>query len=136
MKIFKDLKIGDRIYNYQRMQIGYYIITNIDNLSETSVDYTWDHKRVERKNKYTVITYKNSQGKENTVEFDEYGLNEYISRTRYGSTLIFSDKEMAIKYVTDLYNYRVEKLKKLKEKYDKEYAYVEKYKECFENIPD
>ena len=44
MKTFKDLKIGDRIYNYQRMKISYYTIIDINHLKETSIDYTWDHK--------------------------------------------------------------------------------------------
>jgi hypothetical protein len=43
---------------------------------------------------------------------------------------------MAIKHVTDLYDYRKEKLAKLQVQYDKERNYIEKYKECLKNIPD
>ena len=40
MKTFKDLKIGDRIYVYQRMKIGYYTIVDINKLKEISTEYT------------------------------------------------------------------------------------------------
>ncbi len=136
MKTFKDLKIGDRIYNYQRMQIGYYIITNIDHLKETSVDYTWDHKERKTEKNFTIITYKNSQNKEFTIEFTDIQLEKSESRTNYGYIPIFADREVAIKYVTDLYDYRVAKMEKLKTVYDKEYNIVEKYKQCLKNIPD
>ena len=136
MKTFKDLKIGDRIYNYQRMKIGYYTIININHLKETSIDYTWDHKERKTEKHFTIITYKNSQNKEFTIELTELQLEKCESKTTYGGTPLFSDRELAIKYVTDLYDYRLAKMEKLKKAYDKEYVCVEKYKECLKNIPD
>ena len=136
MKTFKDLKIGDRIYNYQRMKIGYYTIININHLKETSVDYTWDHKERKTEKNFIIITYQNSQNKEFNIEFTEEQLERNESCTMYGGTPIFSDRDMAIKHVTDLYDYRLAKMEKLKKAYDKEYICVEKYKECLKNIPD
>ena len=136
MKTFKDLQIGDRMYVYQKMKIIYYTITNINNLTETSIDYTWDHKEVKREKNFIIITYKNSQNKEYDIEFSEYELDKYESRTTYGRDPIFANREAAIKYVTDLYDYRLKKMEKLKTAYDKECACVEKYKECLKNIPD
>ena len=136
MKTFKDLKIGDRIYNYQKMKLGYYTVIDIHTLKETSVDYTWDHKKRKRERKFVIITYKNSQGKEFDIEFTGADLNDVQSYTTYGRVQIFSDKEAAIKYVTDLYDYRLAKMEKLRTSYDKECALVEKYKQCLKNIPD
>ena len=45
-------------------------------------------------------------------------------------------KPIKIKYVTDLYDYRLAKMEKLRTSYDKECALVEKYKQCLKNIPD
>jgi hypothetical protein len=136
MKTFKDLKIGDRIYVYQRMKIIYYTIVDVRTLKETSTSYTWDHKEIKLERKFIIITYKNSQNKENDIEFSEYELEKCESRTTYGRDPIFADREVAIKYVTDLYDYRVAKIEKLRTAYDKECSIVEKYKQCLKNIPD
>ena len=136
MKTFKDLKIGDRIYNYQRMKIGYYTIININHLKETSIDYTLDHKERKTEKNFIIITYKNSQNKEFTIEFTESQLERNESCTMYGGIPIFSDRDMAIKHVTDLYDYRLAKMEKLRTSYDKECTLVEKYKQCLKNIPD
>lgn len=136
MKTFKDLKIGDRIYNYQRMKIGYYTIIDINHLKETSVDYTWDHKERKTEKKFIIITYQNSQNKEFTIELTESQLEKCESRMTYGGIPLFSDRELAIKYVTDLYDYRLKKMEKLRDAYDKECACIEKYKQCLKNIPD
>ena len=136
MKTFKDLKVGDRIYVYQRMKINYYTIIDISHYTETSVDYTWDHKERKTEKHFTFITYKNSQNKEFDIEFTDSQLENYESKTSYGRDPIFADREIAIKHVTDLYDYRKEKLAKLQVQYDKERNYIEKYKECLKNIPD
>lgn len=136
MKTFKDLKIGDRIYVYQRMKIGYYTIIDISKLKEISTEYTWDHKEVKREKNFIFIKYKNSQNKEYDIEFSENTLDECESKTTYGRDPIFADREAAIKYVTDLYDYRLAKMEKLRDAYDKECACVEKYKQCLKNIPD
>ena len=136
MKTFKDLKIGDRIYIYQRMKINYYTIINIDHLKEISTDYTWDHKERKTEKNFTLITYKNSQNKEYDIEFTDSELDNYESKTTYGRDPIFANREMAIKHVMDLFDYRKEKLAKLQAQYDKERDYIEKYKECLKNLPD
>ena len=136
MKTFKDLKSGDRIYVYQRMKIGYYTIIDIHNFKETSTRYTWNHQEIKTEKHFTLITYKNSQNKEFDIEFEDSQLDNYESKTTYGRDPIFADREAAIKYVTDLYNYRLKKLADLQAKYDKEKSYVEKYQECLKNIPD
>lgn len=136
MKTFKDLKSGDRIYVYQRMKIGYYTIIDIHSFKETSTRYTWNHQEIKTEKHFTLITYKNSQNKEFDIEFEDSQLDNYESKTTYGRDPIFADREAAIKYVTDLYNYRLKKLADLQVKYDKEKSYVEKYQECLKNIPD
>ena len=109
---------------------------DISHYIETSVDYTWDHKERKTEKHFTFITYKNSQNKEFDIEFTDSQLENYESKTDYGRDPIFSDKELAIKHVLNLYNYRKEKLAKLQVQYDKERNYIEKYKECLKNIPD
>ena len=136
MKTFEDLQVGDRIYYFQRMKIGYYIITSIENCTDTFVDYTYRHEKITREKNYTIIKYKNSQNKEFDIELNPLNLCKYQSRTRYGSTPIFSDKNAAIKHVTDLFDYRKSVLESLQERYTKERNLIEKYKECLSNLPD
>ena len=136
MKTFKDLKIGDRIYVYQRMKIIYYTIVDVRSLKETSISYTWDHKERKTEKNFTIITYINSKNKEFDIEFTDTQLKKGDSRTNYGRDPIFADREVAIKYVTDLYDYRLKKIEKLRDAYDKECACIEKYKQCLKNIPD
>ena len=85
---------------------------------------------------FTLITYKNSQNKEYDIEFADSELDNYESKTTYGRDPIFANREMAIKHVMDLFEYRKEKLAKLQAQYDKERDYIEKYKECLKNLPD
>ena len=136
MKTFGDLQVGDRIYYFQRMKIGFYTITSVENFTETSIDYTWNHEEVKRDKNYTIIKYINSQNKEFDIEFNQYQLEGFKSRTRYGSTPIFSDRNAAIKHVTDLFDYRKGVLADLQARYDKERTLIEKYKDCLSNLPD
>jgi hypothetical protein len=133
MKTFKDLVKGDRIYTYQKMKISFYTVTDVEHREETSIDWTWDHKERKTVKRYVFIYYKNTQGREDTLSFsDDFDECETYN---YGVNL-FSNREAAIKHVTDLYNYRLEKLEKLRNKYDKERSYIEKYKECLKHLPD
>ena len=136
MKTFRDLAIGDRIYVYLNMKITYYTITNISHLKETETSYDRFHNEITKTKLYTIITYVNTQNKENDIEFKDIDLDNSQDKTNYGGNPIFADRDLAIKYVTDLFDYRLEKLKQLEAKYDKERSYVEKYKECLKNIPD
>lgn len=136
MKTFRDLAIGDRIYVYLNMKITYYTITNISHLKETETSYDRFHNEINKTKLYTIITYVNTQNKENDIEFKDIDLDISQTKTNHGGNPIFADRDLAIKYVTDLFDYRLEKLKDLEAKYDKERSYVEKYKECLKNIPD
>jgi hypothetical protein len=139
-KTFGQLQIGDQMYCYTKMKVIPYTIINIENKEEVSTSWTY-HKEIIKSNRYRIIKYINSKGQEYTLEFNDtpnYRINselEDFQRKNYSGE-IFSDRNAVIKYVTDLFDYRKQKLKKLQIQYDKERDYIEKYKECLKNLPE
>jgi len=140
-KTFGDLKVGDQMYCYTKMKVISYTIIDIQDKEEVSTSWSHDHKEIKNIKKYRFIKYINSKGKEYELEFDDnpsYSRNSELEKFRCKnySGEVFSDRNAIIKYITDLYDYRKQKLVELQYLYDKERDYIEKYKECLKNLPD
>ncbi len=140
-KTFGQLQIGDQMYCYMKMKVISYTIIDIKNKEEVSTSWTYDHKEIKKVNRYRIIKYINSKGQEYTLDFNDtpkYRVNSELDdfRCTNYSGEVFSDRNAVIKYITDLFDYRKQKLEKLQIQYDKERSYIEKYKECLKNLPE
>lgn len=93
MKTWKDLKVGDTIWYYDKWKMHPQVVTKIEPKEETDTYYDWNH--VEHKNvRHYLYIY---AGRRSVIELYEWSIDK--SETWYGGMRRFCCKEAANEFL-------------------------------------
>lgn len=132
-KKFSDLKIGDKLYKYTSKKILEYHIVDIQGVDEVSVDWSYNHQKKERTDKYIDIYYQEKKNKINKIIISLNKSNYYDWSHCYTYGSLFSDKRALSYYVQYMCQWRKQRIEKFKEKIAKEQQCIDNYKKLWIN---